>query len=164
LVISILRIKQVDLEDYQNKREEEGVSPRTIDYEVSVVSTMITKAFYNDMIGGRTLKAFKTVKKRLKKGSNARKRVVTVEEFLKLVLNASPHLRPIIIVAYNTGRRKGELRKLRWSHIDRENMFIRLPAALTKERKQKNIPINHHVKKVFNTLPHALRHDFVFTF
>jgi len=60
--------------------------------------------------------------------------------------------------------RKGELRKLRWSHIDRENIFIRLPAALTKERKQKNIPINRHVKKVFNTLPHALRHDFVFTF
>jgi len=38
-------IKQVDLEDYQNKREDEGVSPRTIDYEVSVVSTMISKVF-----------------------------------------------------------------------------------------------------------------------
>ena len=67
---------------------------------------MITKGFYNDMIGGNTLKAFKRVQKKLK-GSGARKRVVSVEEYLKLVDAALSHLRPIITVAYNTGDEKG---------------------------------------------------------
>ena len=67
---------------------------------------MITKGFYNDMIGGNTLKAFKRVQKKLK-GRGARKRVVSVEEYLKLVDAALSHLRPIITVAYNTGDEKG---------------------------------------------------------
>jgi len=68
------------------------------------------------------------------------------------------------IVAYNTGMRKGELRNLKWSHIDRENMFIRLPKEITKEEQPKNIPISHHVMKVLISISHALKHDFVFTY
>jgi len=60
--------------------------------------------------------------------------------------------------------RKGELRQLQWSHIDRENMFIRLPAKITKEAKDKDIPINSHVKEVLDSVPRALKHDYVFTF
>ncbi|MCK4485600.1 MAG: tyrosine-type recombinase/integrase [Desulfobacterales bacterium] len=62
------------------------------------------------------------------------------------------------------GMRKGELRRLRWSHVDRENMFLRLPKEITKEGKEKNIPINHHVKAVLDSVPRALNHDFVFTY
>jgi len=78
-------IKHTDLEDYQDKREEQGSAPRTIDYEISVVNTMITKAFYNDMVSGHVLKAFKTLNNRLKKGSNARKRKVAPAEYLNLL-------------------------------------------------------------------------------
>jgi integrase len=60
--------------------------------------------------------------------------------------------------------RQGELLKLRWSHIDREKGFIRLPQEITKESKPKNIPMNHHVKKVLDSLPRAIHHDFVFTY
>lgn len=58
----------------------------------------------------------------------------------------------------------GELRKLRWKYIDRKANFIRLPAEITKEDKDKNTPINHHVKSVLGALPRHLNHDFVFTF
>ena len=43
-------------------------------------------------------------------------------------------------------------------------MFIRLPAEVTKEGKPKDIPINRHVRETLESLPHALRHDFVFTY
>ena len=60
--------------------------------------------------------------------------------------------------------RRGELLGLKWSHIDREKGFIRLPAENTKEGKPKSIPINHHVDRVLTTLPRALHHNYVFTY
>lgn len=157
-------IKPMDLEDYQNSREEQGRAPATIDMEISLVKTMVTKAFDNDMVGGRTVKAFRKVKRRLKKGSNARKRIITIEEYIKLIDKAQSHLKPMITIAYNTGMRRGEIRQLKWSDIDREKMFIRLPAEITKEKRPKNIPINHHVKDVLDNLPRAIKHEFIFTY
>jgi hypothetical protein len=100
-------IKPVDLENYQDLREEQGAKPATIDMEISRVSSMIRKAFDNDKINGDALKAFKRVKKKLKKGSNARKRLLSPKEYLKLLDPSPPHLKPILTVAYNTGMRKG---------------------------------------------------------
>ncbi|MDD2901562.1 MAG: tyrosine-type recombinase/integrase [Syntrophales bacterium] len=157
-------LKPLDLEDYQAKREEEGRAPATIDMEISLVKTMITKAFDNDLVDGRTVKAFRPIKRKLRKAANARRRTVAIEEYLKLVEAAAPHLKPIITVAFNTGMRTGELRALRRSHIDREKGVIRLPADVTKESRDKVIPMNHHVKAVLAELPRTIHHDFVFTY
>ena len=97
------------------------------------MKTMVTKAFDNDLVDGRTVKAFRTVKRKLRKAANARKRTLTIDEYLRLVDVAPDHLKAIITMAFNTGMRTGELRGLRWSHIDREKWVIRLPADLTKE-------------------------------
>jgi integrase len=116
------------------------------------------------------LKVFNNVKRKLKKGSNARKRTLSFTEFLKLIGESPEHLRNVLIVAFNTGMRKGEIRKLRWSHVDFESMFIRLPVKITKEGRDKDIPINHHVKAVLDSLRPSLgvvsegHHDFVFSY
>ena len=157
-------IKPVDLENYQDLREQQGAKPATIDMEISRISSMIRKAFDNDKINGDALKAFKRVKRKLKKGSNARKRLLSPQEYLKL-LDASPsHLRPILILAYSTGMRMGELRKLQWRHVDKKEMFLRLTRDITKTEEPRDIPINHHVKAILDTLPRAINHDFVFTY
>jgi integrase len=157
-------LKPLDLENYQEKRAKDGLAPASIDMEISLAKTMIIKAFDNDLVDGRTMKAFRRVKRKLKKGSNARKRTITIAEYLKLVGVAAPHLKPILTVAFNTGMRTGEIRGLQWAHIDREKWVIRLTADLTKESRAKVIPINHHVKAVLSGLPKALHHDFVFTY
>ena len=157
-------IKPVEIEDYQNQRETDGLAPATIDMEISVTKTMINKAFDNDMVDGRTVKAFRKVERKLKKAANARRRTLSVTEYLRLREAAAHHLKPILTVAYNTGMRTGELRKLRWAHVDWEKEFIRLPGEIPKERKPKNIPMNHHVKETLKSLPRALHHDYVFTY
>jgi integrase len=154
----------VNLEDFQEKRLEQGMAPATVDMEISITKTMVTKAFDNDMVDGRALKAFRSIKRKLKKGSNARKRILTFIEYIRLFKSAATHLKPILKVAYNTGMRLGELRLLKWSYIDRKAGFIRLPANATKEKKSKNIPINHNVQEVLKNIPRALKHDFVFTY
>jgi integrase len=159
----VSKVKPQELEDYQSRRADQGKSAATIDMEVSIVKTMVTKAFDNDMVGGRAVKTFRQIKRKLRPGSNARDRVLTFQEYTRLIIAAKPHLKPVLIVAYFTGMRKGELLNLRWSNIDRKG-FIRLPADMTKERKPKTIPINHHVKAALEGLPRSLHHDFVFTY
>jgi integrase len=138
------------------------LKPASIDLEIALVKTMVTKAFDNDLLDGNSLKAFRKIKRMIKRGANARKRIVSFEEYLKLLDSATSHFRPVLITAYHTGMRSGELQKLQWSHIDRKKMFIRLPAEITKESREKNIPINHHVKSVLSVLLRSINHDFVF--
>ena len=52
-------LKPLDLENYQEKREGEGMAAATIDMELSLVKTMVIKAFDNDLVDGRTVKAFR---------------------------------------------------------------------------------------------------------
>jgi len=120
--------------------------------ELVLAKAMVSKAFDNDMVSGRTLKAFRSCKKKLVKGSNARTRTLTFREFLRLVNTAASHLKNILVVAFHTGMRLGELRTLKWSHIDLATGFIRLPMSHTKEKKAKVVPINHHVRSVLDEL------------
>ena len=190
---SINSVKPVDLERYQDRRENEGAAPATIDMELSVVGTMINKARKNGKVSAEVLEVFRNVDKRLTKGGNVRDRLMIFEEFNTLITgkhvvkweirgnakeevkDVSPqHLKSLLIVAMHTGMRMGELLPLRWSYIDRENKMIRFPLSLTKEGRRKKIPedspltktipINYHVEKVLNALPRALHHDFVFTY
>jgi integrase len=157
-------VKPDDLSDYQIKREDAGKTAATIDMELSIAKTMINRAFDNDLVSGKTLKTFRSIKRRLTKGSNARERTMSVKEYLALLEAAQPHLKGILILAYNTGMRKGEILHLKLGHIDSKKGFIRLKKEDTKEKKPKNIPINAHVQKVLTEIPRALHHDYVFTY
>jgi integrase len=160
----VTTILPMDLREYQAKRAAEGRKPATIDYELSTVKTMVNRARANRMVSAELVELFGATKRKLKKGSNARERTLSIEEYLRLTEAAPPYLRALLVIACNTGMRRGELLKLNWSHVDREKGFIRLPSEMTKEGKGKTIPINYHVEKALSTLPRALHHDRVFTY
>lgn len=153
-----------DLEDYQIKRERAGKAKSTIDIEVGIASAMVNKAFDNDKVSGDTLKPFRCIKNLLTRGSNARKKTITIDEYIKLLDAAQDYLKPILIVGFNTGMRLGEILKLKWSNIDRKEGFIRLIEDDTKEKKKKAIPINSNVAKVFDGIIPHVHHDYVFTY
>ncbi len=81
---------------------------------------------------------------------------MSVKEYLSLLEVAAPHLKGILIVAYNTGMRRGEILGLQWSNMDEDAGIIRLEKDETKEGKKKSIPINVNVKKVLDNTPRAL--------
>ena len=160
-------VKPMQLEKFQDKCEDVGLAPATIDLILTIVGTAVRKGWDNDLADGRAVKTFRRVKAKLKKGSNARGRTLSISEYLALVEAAPEHLKALLITAFNTAMRQGELLKLKWSHIDSDNGFIRLPAEITKERKPKNIPINYHVKRVLERQRFITRncdHDYVFTY
>ena len=56
------------------------------------------------------------------------------------------------------------IRLLKWSYVDRKKGFIRLPKEITKEKKAKNIPINHHVKALLDGIPRNITHGYVISY
>jgi integrase len=161
---SVRDIRLSDLEEYQESLVDEGLAPGSVDQYLKIPAALVNWAYRDDRVTDRVLKPFQNLEMKLKKGENARQRTLTIPEYQNLVENASLHLRPLLIVGFHTGMRRGELLGLKWSYIDRENGFIRLPAEVTKEKKAKNIPINRYVHEALSRLPHAMHHDYVFTY
>ena len=157
-------IKYVDLEEYQQRRKNQNRADATIDMEVKYAQTAVTKAFDNDMVDGRCLKAFRKTKRLLEKGANVRKVKISITQYLKLLKSAPAHYRAVLTIAFNTGMRLGEIKKLKWSYIDWNNLMIRLPKDVPKEGRAKDIPINHHVKAVLDSLPRSILCDHVITY
>ncbi len=155
----------LDLEGYVSKRLRDGVKRITIEAESRNVKTVVKKANENNLVSDSTFKVFSTWKVKVPKSEKARKRSVSIPEHLALVGGAAAHLAPILIVAYHTGMRPGELLALRWIHLDRDNGMILFPRGLTKEgrkeklskdsEERKRIPINRYVEEVFKKLPAA---------
>ena len=157
-------IKQTDLEDYQDMRKSQDRAPATIDMEIKYAQALITKAFDNDKIDGRCLKPFRKTKKLLTAGTNARNTLISIEQYLSLISNASTHYKGVLLLAFHTGMRLGEIRQLKWSYIDKDANIIRLPKEAVKEGRIKEIPINHHIKTLLKTTPIALHHEYVISY
>jgi integrase len=86
---------------------------------------------------------------------NQRERILTREEEEKLLAictGAKAHLRPIIITALDTGMRRGEMFKLKWSDIDLENGLINIQAFNTKTLRQRQVAITSRLAQELQTL------------
>jgi hypothetical protein len=98
-------IKQVDLEEYQQRRKKQNRADATIDMEIKYAQTAVTKAFDNDMVDGHCLKAFRKTKRLLEKGANLRRLKISTNQYQKLLKSAPAHYRAVLTVAFNTGMR-----------------------------------------------------------
>lgn len=155
-------VAQAELENYQAERLRD-IMASTLDTEIICIKTMINKCFENDKIDARTLKAFRRLKRKARPGAHTRRRTLALDEYIRLLEAAPVYLKNILIFLMNTGCRPGEVRGLKWSHIDRKEGYIRFPAEVVKESKAKSVPINHHVKKVLDSTPRLLHCEYVFT-
>ena len=132
--------------------------------KLAKTKTMILKAFDNGMVSGETLRTFKKVKKTLKKGSDVRDRILTLEEFDSLCEHSIKHIRDILSMAYYTGMRKGEILNLTWDKVDMKDRFINLDAEDTKDQEKRSIPICTELYAVLKGIPRNLHNNHVFMF
>jgi integrase len=158
------QIKPADLENYQAKRKNEGLSDSYIDQHIGAARTMINKAFDNDLVGGDVLRTFKKVKKLLKRNANARDRVLSLDEYHKLFEKLPFHTKGIVAAGYYTGMRKGEILNLTWDKVDLKNRVISLEPEDTKDREPRKIPICDELYEALKKLPRAIHDSHVFLY
>jgi len=90
-----------------------------------------------------------------------RLRYLKPEEVKALFPSCSDHIRPIIVTALNTGMRKGELQKLKWTDIDFKNRKITVVEA--KNNESRVVPINKTLHKELFSLSKRSKGEYVFS-
>lgn len=150
---SIHGISPKDIEDYKNKRKKDqntrrkgSPAPATINRELACLRHMFNKAIEWKML---TENPFKGVK--LFREENMRRRYLTHEEEKRLLENCAPHIKPIIILALNTGMRRGEILNLAWDDIDLKKEIILVRRSKTGESRE--IPMNENVREELKKIP-----------
>lgn len=160
----IKNLKKSDLESYQIQRQDQGKSDSYIDQEIGAARGMIREAWDNDKVSGDALKPFKKTAKLLKKGNNARDRVLSIEEFNLLVAALPYHARNIFIAGFFTGMRMGEITSLTWDQIGLKQRKIELDPDQTKDNEKRIIPIPDRLYDILVDIPRALHDNHVFLY
>jgi len=134
------------------------------DQILDTIKAAVTLALDNDVIGGDLLKPFRKLKGLLRKGANARDRVLTLAEYQGLYDRLKDHLKPLVAAGWWSGMRQGELLKLTWDKVELSKRMIYLNAEDTKERKKKTVPIARPLRDILLTLPGRSTRGYVFKY
>ncbi len=118
------------------------VSPATTNRGLACLKCMFNKAKEWGKFNGDN----PVTKVKCFKENNQRVRFLEKEEIDTLLANSNEPLRSIIIVALNTGMRKGEILGLKWRDCDFHRGLIRL--TNTKNNESRTVPMNDRVKEV----------------
>ena len=162
LLLSDIKIERI--EKYQTARKATTTSrktkdgkPRetsgaTINRELALLRTMLNKAVEWEYLEESSVN-WKRVKKL---NENSRERYLTPDEqgrLFEVLDEAGPALRSFVILAVNTGMRKGEILGLRWSNVNLEDGFICLERSQRKNNKVLRIPLNQPAREALAGLP-----------
>ena len=146
------------VEEWQTKRMADN-KPATVNRLLATLKHMFTKAVEWEMVDEDTLKRVRRVK--LLPENNRRLRYLSREECKALINACSPHLKPIVITALNTGMRKEEILSLEWEkHIDLRHSFILLDKTKNGERRE--VPINNTLREVLQGIVRRIDSPYVF--
>ncbi len=107
---------------------------------------------YNHAIQNQLLERNPVVLVKKLKENNVRDRIITEEEYQKLLEHSSEHLKLIIMTAYETGMRRGEIENLKWDRVDLEAGFINLRPEDTKTEEGRRVPMPSHLLKKYRAL------------
>jgi integrase len=141
-------ITYYDCEAYKLKRKrtptrhESERAASTLNKEVGTLRHMFNKAVEWEMIDQSPLRRGRSLQEKV---NNKRTRFLSEEEIRRLLAECNPWLEELVIVAINTGMRRGEILSLKWSQI--RNDFIHLEKTKTDEARQ--IPIIPEVDAIF---------------
>ncbi len=136
-----------DIERFKAERIKQ-VAPATVNRELATLKTLFAKALL-----WKRIQENPTSKVKFLKEPKGRLRFLEREEIARLLSNATPKIKPIIIVALFTGMRKSEILRLKWHDIDFKRDIITL--LDTKNGEKREVYMNKQVK---TTLIHVKKH------
>jgi integrase len=139
------------------------VTPATVNRELACLKHMFNVA-RQGLIGlkGGLPAANPMASVRLERERNERDRVLTADEFQRAYEAAPAWLQPMLLIAYHTGMRQGEIRSLRWDQVDLKTGTIRLKSTDTKTDEGRCIPLNQALTSVLKPATRYMRCPWVF--
>jgi integrase len=143
---SLAEIDGLKIEKYILHRTAAGSSKSTINRELACLKTMFGKA----VEWGKVEKSPAAKVKKFRE-PNARERILSPEEARRLIESADPGIRPVLIIALNTGMRRGEILSLKWADLDFTKSFILISDS--KSGRSRKIFMNALLYDTLKALP-----------
>jgi len=144
LVLS--KITPHHIEEYKRSRLDDGVNPSTINRELACLKYMFTVAErFGKFDGKNPVKEVKPLQER-----KFVMKILARDEIKRLIDVANGYMRPVIILALNTGMRKGEILGLKWNDVDFIEHYIYLKK--TKSNVMRKVPMNSVVSGMLKKL------------
>ncbi|MGH7442226.1 MAG: tyrosine-type recombinase/integrase [bacterium] len=138
-------------------RRGKPLAPGTLNRHIACLKTIVNRALANNLLDRNPIRGVKLFKE------NVRDRVLSWEEYQRLLEACSDHLVPIVTLAYRTGMRRGEILGLRWDQLRLAEKVIRLNAEDTKTSEAREIPLDDELAELLRRVPRALGCPHVFT-
>jgi len=142
------------IEEYKKKRLDDKVKTGTINRELACLKHMFTIAEklgrFDDKNPVKKVEFFQERQYVMK--------ILDREEINRLIDAAADHLKPILIIALNTGMRRGEIFNLRWSDIDFIDHYIHIKK--TKSNVMRKVPMNSVVATTLKNI--EKKSEFIF--
>ncbi len=145
------------LSEASPRRMDQTVKPATVNKEVTCLKTVFNRAVRHGKLDHNPVSQVRKLAEK-----NVRMRILTQDEFERLLEACPEHLQPVVLTAYYTGMRRSEILFLSWGEVDLESGFIRLEASRTKTDDGRSIPLHPRLRTMFGKLPRGLRTDRVF--
>lgn len=142
LPVSRIRPKHIDA--YTDKRLGQDRKPATIENERAILRRAFNLAVEK---GTLTAVPFKIPKLTL---NNVRTGFMEHDEYIRFRAALPSELKPVLIFAYYTGLRRGEILKMQWSQVDLIARIVRLDVGTTKNKGGRILPLQ--VGELFETI------------
>jgi integrase len=133
-------------------------SPTSVNRKIELLSRILSMAVDYGMIQSNPCQRVRKFQL-----DNRRERYLSVEEetrLMSMLFGQRAYLRPIIILALNTGMRRGEILNLEWWQTDFSSN--RLIVTKTKSGKPRHIPMNRIVRETLRELKESSKGKYVF--
>jgi excisionase family DNA binding protein len=124
------------IEKFKAHRLSMGNKRSTVNRYLAVMKGMYTLAIKEGLVSDNPVKKVRLYSE----ADSIKERILINDEEQRLMANAPAHLKPVLVVALNTGMRLGEIMNLEWKHIDFVSKRIRVEK--TKSYKVRFISIN----------------------
>lgn len=151
--------RQKRLSEPSGRTPQHLTKPATVNREIACFKTIFSKAVKDGKAERNPAQGVKLLKE-----NNERDRILSPEEYTRLLAHCPDHLRPIVKLAYHTGMRQGEILGLTWGQVDLREGFIRLQPEDTKTKAPRLVPLNRELAEMFQVRPRGLPGVKVFTY
>jgi len=131
------KLNSTSVEQYADTRLKDGAAPATVNREL----TMLRRAFsLGYQCEPRKVERIPRIK--LFKENNTRTGFFEHEHYSAMLKALPDHLKPVLVMGYWTGLRRGEIVSMRWSQVDLKNGVLRLEAGTTKSGEARIVPLS----------------------
>ena len=173
-------VTKADWDSFSTSRLKAGVQPATINRDLDRLKAALSKAVEWGLIKDNPLRGVRRIRRGIeprvryldsKEEAALRAALVQRDELRQLeresgnewrrargkeempnIERFSDHLHPLVLLALNTGLRRGELTALKWRDIDMGSKVLTVRAGYAKSGKARHVPLNEEALEVLEAM------------